>query len=215
MRNKRFVIFAGAKINDYSVCWEYMAEADTVICCDSGMHHTKAMGITPDFIVGDFDSVNPTVLEEYRKMGIEVHQYPAHKDQTDMQIGIELALDKGAEELFIFGGIGSRLDHTLANAQLLYGLLKKGVRARLINENNYVELIDKELVLEKGRWDFVSLVPLSMEVLGITLTGFSYPLNEYDLQIDDEILAVSNEIIEDVAKISIKSGYAFVICAND
>lgn len=64
------VLFAGAAITDYSFCEKYLQDAGCIICCDGGMHHAKALGITPDYIVGDFDSVRPEVLEEYRNMGI-------------------------------------------------------------------------------------------------------------------------------------------------
>lgn len=215
MKVKTALLFAGAQITDYSFYEAQKIKSDIVICCDSGMHHTKVLGIRPDYIVGDFDSVNPEVLEEYKREGIEVYQFPAHKDRTDLQIGIALALEKGATDLTILGGIGSRFDHTLANAHLLYGLLKRGIRARLVNENNAVQLIDKELIVKKESWVYVSLIPLSMKVSGVTLTGFAYPLTDYTLHMDEELLAVSNELIAEEGRITITDGYLFVICSKD
>lgn len=211
----KIIIFAGAKINDYSFCQEYLEGADKIICCDAGMHHAKALDLTPDYIVGDFDSVRPDVLEYFRGKDIPVHQVPTRKDETDMELGISLAVELGATDIVLFGGIGDRFDHTLANAHLLLMLLKKGIRARLVDPKNCVELIDKHLTLHGKVGDIVSTIPLSMMVEGVTLKGFSYPLTDRDLALDDELIAVSNVLAEETATVDIKSGYLFVIRSRD
>lgn len=209
------VLFAGAAITDYSFCEKYLQNADWIICCDGGMHHAKALGITPDYIVGDFDSVRPEVLEEYRNMGISIRQFPTHKNETDMQLGMLLALELGATELVLIGGIGDRFDHTLANAHLLLYLLKKGVCGILVNEKNRVELIDKEVTLYGKAGDLVSTIPLSMLVEGVTLEGLEYPLVDYDLALDDKLVAVSNVMTGTEAKVKIRKGYLFVMQTRD
>lgn len=209
------VLFAGAAITDYSFCEKYLQNADWIICCDGGMHHAKALGITPNYIVGDFDSVRPEVLEEYRNMGISIRQFPTHKNETDMQLGMLLALELGATELVLIGGIGDRFDHTLANAHLLLYLLKKGVCGILVNEKNRVELIDKEVTLYGKAGDLVSTIPLSMQVEGVTLEGLEYPLVDYDLALDDKLVAVSNVMTGTEAKVKIRKGYLFVMQTRD
>lgn len=209
------VIFAGAKITDYGFCKEYLEGAEILICCDGGMHHAKALGLTPHYIVGDFDSASKEVLEYYKEKSVPMLQFPTKKDQTDMQLGIDLALEKGATDLILLGGIGSRFDHTLANAHLLLGLLKKGIRARLIDENNCVELVDKPIIIHGKVGDIVSTIPLSMMVKGITLTGFTYPLTNRDLALDDELVAVSNVLAEEIGTIEFTEGYLFVIRSKD
>ena len=209
------IIFAGAEIRNYGFCREYMQDADVVICCDAGMRHAKALGIDPDYIVGDFDSVSAELLEEYRGKNIPIRQFPARKNETDMELGIFLALELGATDLILFGGIGDRFDHTLANAHYLLALLKKGVRARLVDEKNCVEVIDRHLTVQGRVGDLVSTIPLSMEVKGITLKGFSYPLTDYDLTLDDDYIAVSNVLAEETAEIDIREGYLFVIRSKD
>lgn len=148
------VLFAGAAITDYSFCEKYLQNADWIICCDGGMHHAKALGITPDYIVGDFDSVRPEVLEEYRNMGISIRQFPTHKNETDMQLGMLLALELGATELVLIGGIGDRFDHTLANAHLLLYLLKKAfVAFWSMRKTVWNSLIKKSPFMDKqGIW---------------------------------------------------------------
>ncbi len=209
------VLFAGAEIVDYTFCQPEIEQADVIICCDAGMHHAKALGITPDYIVGDFDSITPEVLEEYRKAGISIRQFPTHKNETDMQLGMLLALELGATEMTLIGGIGSRFDHTLANAHLLLYLRKKGIQAVLLNEKNRVVLIDKEIILHGQAGELVSTIPLSMQVKGLTLEGLEYPLHHYDLALDDELVAVSNVMLGQTAKVSITDGYLFVIQSKD
>lgn len=209
------VIFAGAKITNYEFCKEYIEGATLIICCDGGVHHTKALGITPHYIVGDFDSASQEVLSYYKEKNIPICQYPTKKDETDMQIGIHLALAKGATELVLFGGIGNRFDHTLANAHLLLGLLKKGIRARLVDQNNCVELVDKPTTIYGKVGDLVSTIPLSMMVKGVTLTGFEYPLVNRDLALDDDLVAVSNVLAKKEATIEFTEGYLFIIRSKD
>lgn len=211
----KVILFAGAKIEDYGFCREYLEDADAVICCDAGLVHTKALGIDPDYIVGDFDSVPAEILSYYKGKNIPIRQFPARKNETDMELGILLALELGATDLVLFGGIGDRFDHTLANAHYLLSLLKKGVRARLVDEKNCVEVIDSHLTLEGKVGDLVSTLPLSMEVKGITLRGFSYPLTDATLTLDGDYIAVSNVLAEERAAIDVKEGYLFVIKSKD
>lgn len=211
----KIVIFAGAQIADYQFCQSYLEGAEKIICCDAGMRHAKALGLDPDYIVGDFDSTDAETFAYYQAKNIPVRQFPARKNETDMELGILLALELGATELVLFGGIGDRFDHTLANAHYLLSLLKKGVRARLVNEKNCVEVIDRHLTLHGKVGDLVSTLPLSMEVRGITLKGFSYPLTDATLTLDGDYIAVSNVLAEETATIDVKEGYLFVICSKD
>ena len=148
-------------------------------------------------------------------MGISIRQFPTHKNETDMQLGMLLALELGATELVLIGGIGDRFDHTLANAHLLLYLLKKGVRGILVNEKNRVELIDQEVTLHGQAGDLVSTIPLSMLVEGVTLEGLEYPLVDYDLALDDKLVAVSNVMTGTEAKVKIRKGYLFVMQTRD
>lgn len=209
------VIFGGAPIRTYDFCREYLQDADVVICCDAGMRHAKALEIDPDYIVGDFDSVSADVLEYYKGKNIPIRQFPTRKDETDMELGIFLALELGVTDVVLMGGIGDRFDHTLANAHYLLSLLKKGVRARLVDDKNCVEVIDSHLRVEGKVGDLVSTLPLSMEVTGITLKGFSYPLTDATLTLDGDYIAVSNVLAEEKATIDIKTGYLYVIKSRD
>ncbi len=209
------VLFAGAEIERYDFCKEYIQNADVIVCCDGGMRHTRALKIIPDYILGDFDSCKKEDFNYYKELGVKIKTFPTQKDETDMELGLDFALELGVDDIVICGGIGSRFDHTLANAHLLLRLLKKGVRGRLVNEKNCVELIDKNMIVKGKKGDLVSTIPLSMEVTGITLEGFAYPLTDHTLTIDDDIVAVSNVMLQEKCSITIKTGYLFVIQARD
>ena len=185
-----------------------------VIACDGGLDHCAANGIRPDKILGDFDSVSEKSLEYFKDIPKTV--YPAKKDMTDIELGMELAFELGAEDITTTGALsGTRLDHTLCNIQLLLKCLERGINARLINRTNRIELIDKNrsLCLE-NEGKYVSLLPITQSVEGITLTGFEYPLENFTLN-KGTSLCVSNKIDKKIAKITIKKGILSVIVSED
>ena len=209
------VIFAGAQINEYSFCKKHLDEECLIVCCDSGLRHVEALEIEPDAIVGDFDSVDLGLLNVYKNKGITVSKFPTHKDETDMELGIDKAIEMGADNIVIFGGIGSRMDHTMANCHYLLYLLKKGIKAKLVDEKNEIFVIDKECILLGEKGDIVSTIPLSMEVKGITTQNLEYSLYDATLKLDGKLIAVSNVMVEDRAKITIKEGYLIVMRCKD
>ncbi len=209
------VIFAGAEIKDYGFCQKYISVDTMIVCCDSGLRHAKALGITPHAMVGDFDSVDEETFEFFKNKGVEIIKFPSHKDETDLELGLDYALNKGAKDITVFGAIGSRMDHTLANCHYLLYLLEKGVMARLVDEKNEVFLIDKSCILKGGKGDLVSLIPLSMEVKGISTKGLEYSLKDDVLKLNGRLIAVSNVMTEEKAEIEIKEGFLFVMRCSD
>ncbi len=213
------IVFGGASIDSYAFCEKYVKEADLIVCCDGGMEHAKNLHLLPHYIVGDFDSVSKETLAFFQSKSssnnIKIEQFPCEKDQTDLQIGLKRCMEQNATEITIIGGMGNRFDHTLANAHLLLSLSKQNIKGRLIDAYNCVELINKPTTIFGSIGDLVSLIPLSMCVENITLTGFLYPLYNHTLYLDDELIAVSNVLLEEQAEISLKNGYLFVIRSRD
>ena len=210
----RALIFGGADISDYSFCRKYI-ENSLIICCDAGIKHAKNLGIMPDVIVGDFDSADKEVLDYFKEQNIDFKQYPCKKDETDMELGIDEAISSGCNEIIITAGIGSRMDHTLANFQLLFNILKQGIQAKIVNEFNEVWLIDKKAVITGKKGDIVSLIPMTQEVKGVTTTGLEYPLNNDTLFFGSRLLAVSNVMLAEKAEVEITSGYLYVMKCHD
>lgn len=207
------VIFANADIEDYSFCGEYIKDA-VIISCDGGMRHTMRLGITPDYIVGDFDSVQPEVLNYYKNMNIELKQVPCRKDETDMELGINHAVELGANDITLIGGIGSRLDHTLANIFQLIKLERLGIKGRLVNEKNIITLCTSREDIYGKKGDIVSFIPITDIVTGVSNKGLEYPLNNAVMHMDSP-MGVSNVMKGNHAEYSFESGMALIIKAKD
>ena len=169
----------------------------------------------PDYILGDFDSIDKKVLEKYKTQKIKINELKPEKDFTDTEEAINLAIKLKSSEFVIIGAIGTRIDHVLANINVLKIALDKNIKAKIINEHNEIELINNELIIEKNNlYKYISIMPLTTQVEGITITGMKYPLENYTLTIGNS-LGVSNEQIEKTAKIKVKDGILIVIKSRD
>ena len=208
------VVFGGAEIQDYSFCHEYIKDS-IIVCCDSGLKHAKALGIVPDAIVGDFDSADDEVLEYFKPMNIPTTEFPSHKDETDMELGAEAAIRMGADELVLIGGIGSRMDHTMGNCNLIVRLYKEGTKAMLVNEKNKIMVTDNRIELTGKKGDLVSLFPVGIKAEGVTTENLEYPLEDAVLAVDIRLIAVSNVMLGEKAAVSVKNGMLYVMQCSD
>ena len=181
-----------------------------VVCADGGARHLRPLGLIPDAIIGDMDSLGPDEEKYFEERGSRIIRYPEEKDETDTQLALEYALTMNPEEVWIFGALGGRIDHTLANISLLVLSAKKGVRTKLIDEWCEVFLVTGPSVIEGEAGQTVSLLPLSSRVTGITLEGFAYPLKDGTMEVGIPY-GVSNRLLEDRGVISVASGYLLVV----
>ncbi len=213
--SKKAYIITGGTLSDKFLA-DYVAEhpADLIVVVDGALEVTHRIGILPDYIVGDFDTVDQSLLEFYDKKIILRH--PPEKDQTDTELAIETALWAQCTSLVFFGATGSRLDHSLANIFLLQSLLNYGISAEILNENNKLYLKNQSFIIHrKEAWgDFVSLLPLTETVEGVTLTGFKYPVEKLTF-FRERTLGVSNEIIKEEAGVEFADGIFLVVESRD
>ena len=210
----RWVIFGSGPLNDYALVQQSLHEGDFIVCCDGGARHTYAMQITPDLILGDFDSSDSAITTHYREANVPFAVFPAEKDYTDMELAIHHALDNGASEIWIWGGTGGRMDHTLANMHVLLQALEKGVTAILADEQNTVRAMQDHLTLEAPVGTLVSLLPADSIVTGITTTNMYYPLYGETLKAG-ETRGISNVMTDTRAAITAESGRLFVIQSKE
>ena len=189
------------------------------IAVDNGLRFCYDNQIKPTWIVGDFDTAAPELVEYYQtQTDIPIRRFNPVKDSTDSQIAIELALELGSSEITLLGGTGTRMDHVLGNIQSLMLAKKKGVSCVILDEYNRIQLIDGETRLKKSEQygKYVSLLPLTTEVTGVDLTGFKFNLTGHTFTSTGSAgLGVSNEIIEDTAEIRVKSGIFVLIESRD
>ncbi len=208
-------IITGGKICDYQFTQKYLGEVDYIICVDGGIRHLKFLNkVKPNVILGDFDSCDKKELESLKNKHINTLTFPTKKDKTDTELALDYAIDLGYKEIIIFGAIGTRMDHTLANIHILKKALEKDVICYLINMDNIVQLVNKEIVMKNNFLTYLSLIPLTTRVKGIVTQGLAYPLKNSELTIGLS-LGISNEIVDDTATISVKEGILIVIQSKD
>ena len=214
----RFLIVSGGEATDEFV--ENVIKRggyDVILAADSGMDFLYRTKILPDIIVGDFDSVDPEVLEFFREHEeIDICALNPVKDDTDTGFAIRESIRRGATEITIIGGTGTRLDHVLGNISLLGIGLEEDVRMELLDANNRIRMTDHSVVLKKKQQygKYLSLLPYSEKVTGVTLKGVKYPLDNYTMG-GFNSLGISNEIVDAEASIELKSGRLLVIESRD
>lgn len=206
MKFPRSVILGGGDILDYASVASRVEPGDYVICADGGYRHCGRLGVSPDLLVGDFDSIG-----EALPAGIPAVTHPAEKDYTDCALAAEEAVRLGSAAL-LFAGMtgGPRMDHTLANWQTLAGLSRRGIRVSMfdgVTETlvHTAPVQGKEVVLPYRKGCYFSLFSLSGVCRRVTIRGGRYPLAGYDLRFD-EARAVSNEFLAGDVAVAFEAG---------
>lgn len=212
------VIISGGSLNhEFATAFLKKEKPDALLIADRGMQFCYEQGITPDYVMGDFDSSDAKIVSYYRSRDdVQMIEFQPEKDDTDMEIAIKKAMELGSDKLWILGALGGRMDHCLANIHLLKMTLDAGVETHLLDEQNDICLILDSCELRKDAQygKYVSFLPFTDRVTGITLQGFKYPLENYTMD-KGTSLGVSNEIWEDVCSVSLKAGILIMIQSRD
>ncbi len=220
MKELNCLIITGGSLNqEFAKDFISRNNFSQIIAVDKGLKYCSDLNLMPNHVLGDFDSIDEKILNEYKSINnssINFHTFNSQKDYTDTHLAVELAMDLDSTAIVLLGAIGTRLDHSISNIQLLTYMLKKNISGYIINENNKIYLIDKSKILKKENvyGNYLSLMPLTKTVSGITLKGFKYPLNNHTIALG-ETIGISNEIIEDEALIDLDLGILIVIESND
>lgn len=205
---KALIISAGDSKNPEKLK-EYAKNADFIICADGGYRYAFDNNITPDVIVGDFDSLECTVAENKK---IEVIRLKPEKDETDTLFAFRCALKKGCDDITVYGALGGeRMEHTYANICLLAEALEKNVKAVITDGNKKCLMTDDKLCLNGEKGSYISVFSFSDASYNVILKGLKYELNGYTMKNSDSI-GVSNEFTEKTAEISVGDGKLLIIC---
>lgn len=199
---KALIISAGENKNP-AMLKEYASVSDLIICADGGYMYAVNEGIVPDILIGDFDSLDTDIPQNIKKI-----ELMCEKDETDTQYAFWYALEKGADDIVIYGGLGGRLDHSYANILLLENTNIKSV---LTDGKTKCYMTDSVLKLKGNKGDYISVFSFSDISYGVSIKGLKYTLTDYDLK-KEEIFGVSNEFTESEAEISVKNGKLLIIC---
>jgi len=216
--NKTCVIVSGGSICDeFALRKIRKIEPNYIIGVDSGLAFLYRNQVEPTHIVGDFDSVSPDVISYYkRQKHIPIHEFNPVKDATDTEIAMNLAVELGVSELWIFGATGTRLDHVMANIQILKIALDNGIKAYIMDECNRISLWEKEIHLSKEAsfGNYFSIFPLGGPVDDVSIQGAKYPLSHYRM-LPYESRTVSNEFDEEDVAIEFGEGTVLLMETRD
>lgn len=197
---KRCVIIGGAGIGRYNRIRTYLREDDFFICCDSGLKHQKGLRITPNLIVGDFDSYENPHLD------IETIVLPCEKDDTDTAFAVKEALKQGFQDFLLVGMIGGRLDHTLGNVSLMLMLDTQGKNVKVLDDCSEMEIVSDKPVHIEDRYPYFSLLNISGLAQGITIRNAKFPLTDAEITSEYQY-GISNEVLPGMtAEVSVKNG---------
>lgn len=190
---------------------------ECMIGVDRGLEFLYHNQILPTYIVGDFDSIQPEIIEYYKnETDVPVREFNPVKDASDTEIAVRLAIALGVENIYLLGATGTRLDHVMANIQVLKIAHDAGVNAYILDEHNKISLIEKEKILTKEEQfgKYFSVFPLGGIVEDFSIEGAKYPLEHHALTPYDS-LCVSNQILEEEVKITFPEGIVILMETRD
>ena len=191
--------------------YDYLVQpGDLIIAADGGTMVAQQLGLEPQVVIGDMDSVSPELRSKLEARGCQFVPHPARKDETDTELAIQYALQRGAQELLLLGATGHRLDHALANIFLLGMPPLDGVKARIVAGNTEVWLVRDELEIDGQPGDIVTLLPLGQDATGISSKGLEWALHDDTLRFGPA-RGVSNVMISCKARVKLRAGLLLVL----
>ena len=220
----KVLIITGGNIDD-DFAFSFLSDKnyDEVIAVDGGLAFVdRAQAVLQNFklthLVGDFDTIASDILEKYiHQEDICVHQYVPEKDYTDLELALKKAMDLNAKNAIIIGGIGGRLDHTIANIQLLANYTEYFNELIMMDGRNKCFVLNSTqktgIDISADSDSYISLFSLSEQCSGVSISGVKYPLNDHTLT-NTFPLGVSNEFKEKNAALCIKGGTLLVVISK-
>lgn len=205
----RIIIFANGNLPNPEKARTLLRPDDFILCADGGTRHAFALGLTPNVVIGDLDSVTEEERRKMKELDVDTIQHPTDKNETDLELAINHALTLNPSQILILAALGGRMDQTLANIALLSDLRLSTFDIRLSDGVEEI-FFCRDQVQVKGRsGDIVSLIPWQGEVTGVFTENLSWHLHHETLY-PEKTRGISNEMTADVATVSIKSGLLLI-----
>lgn len=222
LQNRFLILTGGTLPAGFLVAFLQEHTFERIICVDGALELVERKGVHIDYLMGDFDTVDKGVLQRFlerkerEQLPVAVWQFQPEKDNTDTDIAVSAALMEGADEITILGATGTRIDHLLANIQLLLKPLGAGVPAYIYDEYNKIYLIEQgqRFCRSSLYGPYISFLPFGGTVRKVTQKGFKYETHEVDF-VMGESLGISNELLQDEGSISFESGRLLVVEARE
>lgn len=209
MFQKRIIIFANGELPNKEKARALLREDDFIIAADGGTRHALALGLMPNIIIGDLDSTTFD-LRPLTEKGIQILQFPADKNETDLELAIQHALNLNPQEIIILAALGGRLDQTLGNISLVSNVKRLTFNVRLDDSIEEVFFCHDQVEVNGAAGDLVSLIPWQGEVMGITTQGLKWTLQNETLY-PHKTRGISNEMMGNTATVQIESGLLLII----
>jgi thiamine pyrophosphokinase len=212
---KRAIIFVNGRMETPPPIVREINPSDLIIAADGGTQHCKLLGITPNVIIGDFDSLDPKDVILYKQAEVEIIQYPAHKDETDLELALQLTLKRNITQVFIIGALGDRWDMTISNVLLAAHTEFSQLSIRLQDSSQELAILHGEGQLDiAGKpGSIISLIPIAGDAHGIITHGLEYPLNNETLYFGTS-RGVSNVFLHAHGKVIIREGILLICTMN-
>ena len=206
----RIVIFANGLVPDPEAIRNLLRPDDLLIGADGGARHIMGLGLMPSLVVGDLDSLTGDELYELSSADVKIEQYPEDKNETDLELALDHALEQRAGSILIVGALGGRLDQTLGNISLLSDPLISRLNIRLDDGLEEIFFCRSQTQVSGKIGDIVSLVPWNGDVSGVVTSGLKWTLTGETLS-PHKTRGISNEMTAETADIQITSGSLLVI----
>ncbi|MDZ5474385.1 thiamine diphosphokinase [Bacillus sp. 31A1R] len=211
-------ILAGGPIDLLPSLEKYDKENIVWVGVDRGVFTLIQKGIIPQYAFGDFDSVSSEELAVIREQVGDLQKFSPEKDETDMELAINWALQQEPTLIQLFGATGGRLDHLFANVQLLLKPILQNINTEMeiIDNKNtiYIRSAGEHSIQKMNDRKYISFVPVSGAISRLTLVGFKYPLKDCHIPLGST-LCISNELINDYGTFSFTEGILMVIRSRD
>ena len=213
----KICIVLNGEIKDFNKTKEIIENEnyDSIICADGGSNHLYKMGINPDYIIGDLDSANLDIINYYKEKKVAFEKFPSKKDETDSEICIFLAEKLKATSIDFIGALGGRIDHTIANINLLYYVKEKNIIPKIISEKEEIYIaVNEKIIIGGNKGETISVIPIKGDAEGVTLDNLEYPLKDYYMKYSKP-LGISNVMLDTSCSISVKKGILLIIRNKD
>ena len=202
----RALIVANGELTAWERIPSDRLSSELIIAVDGGWQHCQTLGITPDAVIGDFDSLPDRITKHLQGSATRLIQHPPKKAEIDLELALIYALEQGAIEMTILAGLGGRFDMSMANISLMLHPRLRDVSIEFWHLGQRIWRIQPpgdEIIGEAG--DTLSLLPLGGDVCGIRTTNLAYPLENENLQLG-RARGVSNVLTADTATVTLENG---------
>jgi thiamine pyrophosphokinase len=208
----RVILFANGDFPEPERLLAELTDQDYLVAVDGGLQYITKFNLVPNLIIGDMDSANPDDMQKYQSQGVEIRQYPQEKDETDLELALQIAQGLQPKTVWVLAALGNRLDQTLANIFLLTSPKLIECDIRLVDGHQEVFMITKAKTLMGKIGDRVSLLPLNGPVIGVQTENLYYPLKGETLY-PDQSRGISNLMTSPQAKVSLRQG--LLLCIHE